>query len=298
MVYSKKEFDIHPRYCSIENSGNIKASLSLIRIESLFARRISEPKFPHRHDYYTFMIVKHGSGWHEIDGHCYKVNHEEIFIIRPGQVHSWELSETIQGYIVEFKREALDYNIPICSELINQLHSINDVLPIDPQLLRYLNSICEVMYEEMTATKEGYDICLQSCMTSLLVLITRLADRKHIRRVIPQDLSDRFLNLVNIYYAKEHGVDFYAKQLGISAKALTAIIGRTRSKSPRQLIQQRFLLEAKRLLTYSQLSIAEIAFAVGFEDPNYFSRFFRSQENITPAEFRATSHISTKQRRS
>jgi AraC family transcriptional activator of pobA len=288
-----------PVYCSIDTSGYIEASLSQIKIESLSRRLVSEQSFPHRHDFYTIMIINNGSGWHEIDCHRHEVKANQVFMIKPGQVHTWQLNEDIEGYIVEFKREVLDLNIPICSEMINYFHSSNDIMSVDARTLRYLNSICVIMYEEILERKEGYDICLQSFIASLLVLIMRLTDAKRVRRFVPQDLSESFLELVNRYYTREHGVDFYAKQLGVSVKALTSIIRRVRTKSPRQLIQQRFLIEAKRLLTYSELSVAEIGYAVGFEDPNYFSRFFRSQEQMSPAEFRNKNQRmkTTEQRR-
>ncbi|RYZ68648.1 MAG: AraC family transcriptional regulator, partial [Proteobacteria bacterium] len=79
---------------------------------------------------------------------------------------------------------------------------------------------------------------------------------------------------------------FYAQKMKLTAKALTMRVSRGLGKSARAVVQERILLEAKRLLTYSQHSIQVIAERTGFEDANYFTRFFKAHIGTTPSEFR------------
>lgn len=273
------------RYFPIDSLGNIKVSLSEIRIEKINDRLIPKVPFPHKYDFFHIMFVKDGSGFHEIDFNRFKVAPPQAFVVKPGQVHAWKLSEDAIGYIVEFKRESLDANVPISSDLINQILISRDCFKLkDKECTKILNT-CKEMYAEMIEGKALSDISLQGFITSLLVFIVRIMGEGDPNRLLKQSLADNFIQVVNLNYKKEHKVEYYAKRLGVSVKTLNNTIKKTFHKSPRSIIQDRFMLEAKRLLSYSHLSIAEIGYEIGFDDPNYFSRFFRKYMKSSPAEF-------------
>jgi AraC-like DNA-binding protein len=99
-------------------------------------------------------------------------------------------------------------------------------------------------------------------------------------------LVSQFQQLVDHYFKQEHSVEFYAQRLGLTGKALTTKLSKAIGKSAGAVIQERCLIEAKRLLAHSDLSIAEIGYQIGYEDPNYFARFFRRKTGHTPGEFR------------
>jgi AraC family transcriptional activator of pobA len=273
------------RYYPIDSLGNLKVSLSEIRIEKIKDRHIPKVPFPHKYDFFHIMFVKEGSGWHEIDFNKFNVNPPQAFVVKPGQVHAWKLNEDAIGYIVEFKRESLDANVPISSDLINQILVSRDCFKLkDKECTKILNTSRE-MYSEMIEGKALSDISLQGFITSLLVFIVRIIGEGDPNKLLKQNLTDNFIEIVNLNYKKEHRVEYYAKRLGVSVKTLNTTIKRTFHKTPRTIIQDRFILEAKRLLSYSHLSVAEIGYEIGFEDPNYFSRFFRKHMKISPAEF-------------
>jgi AraC family transcriptional activator of pobA len=270
----------------IESLGNIKVSLSQIRVETIADRLVPRVPFPHKHDFFHIVVVMTGSGWHEIDFKRHQVYDGSVFIVKPGQVHAWNLSPDIQGYIIEFYRESLDANVPISTDLTNQILVSKDAIVMKEDELSQLTCNSDEMYSEILQEKDLYDISLQAYLTGVLVDLVRVLGNDHPNKFISQGLAENFQQLVNIFFHEQHGVSFYAKKLGVTNKALTAILKRKRRKTPRQIIQERFLLEAKRLLSYSHLSIAEIGYKIGFEDSNYFSRFFRMQVGMTPAEFR------------
>jgi AraC family transcriptional activator of pobA len=96
----------------------------------------------------------------------------------------------------------------------------------------------------------------------------------------------RFSMLIERHFKEEKLVTFYASELNLSANYLNILCKRNLGVPATQLIQQRVLLEAKRLLQSTDLSIKEIAFELGFVDHAYFSNFFKSQTSVTPTEFR------------
>lgn len=250
------------------------------------ARLVPRVPFPHKHDFFHIVLVITGSGWHEIDFNRHQVLDGSVFIVKPGQVHDWNLSPEIEGYIIEFYRESLDANVPISTDLTNQILVSKDAFKMKDDELQNMNCICDEMYSEILQEKDLYDISLQAYLTGLLVDLVRVIGNGNPNKFIPQGVAENFQQLVNTFYHQHHDVDFYAKRLGLKTKTLTEKVRRTRGKPPRLIIQERFLLEAKRLLSYSHLSISEIAYKIGFEDPNYFSRLFRSQAEMTPAKFR------------
>src|SRR5690606_6951449 len=85
---------------SIDSFGILKVSLSSIRIEKLEDRIVPKVPFPHKHDFFQVMILTAGSGWHQIDFKKYKINPAQIFMMKPGHMHSWELSKNVSGYIL------------------------------------------------------------------------------------------------------------------------------------------------------------------------------------------------------
>lgn len=94
------------------------------------------------------------------------------------------------------------------------------------------------------------------------------------------------MGLVEGNYKYHHEISFYAEMMKLTSKSLTAKVNRTMGKNVRSLIQERCILEAQRLLAYSDLSISEISNELGFVDPNYFTRFFKLKTKSSPGKFR------------
>ena len=102
------------------------------------------------------------------------------------------------------------------------------------------------------------------------------------------DIIRHFNLLVEDHYKREHQVQFYASQLNKSPKTLSNLFALYNQSSPLQVIQDRLILEAKRLFHYTDKSAKEIALELGFDDAAHFSRFFKNQVNISPSDFRKT----------
>lgn len=272
---------LHP----LDSFGIMKVSLSNIRIEKLEDRVKPGVPFPHKHDFYQIMIVTSGKGLHKIDFIEHEVSPQQIFLMKPGQMHSWTLKKGIRGFIVEFHPESLS-SFKENAKLVNDLSFSPDMFFFkDKNQFQDLILLTELMDKEFHHYKPRQDLCLQAYLTSFLVLIVRTIEEK---QKLPKAMTviEKFRAMVEKNYRNQHAVEFYAKELKTSSQALTMQISRALGKPPRLIIQERLLLEAKRYLAFSDLGVAEIGYELGFDDANYFTRFFRTHEKITPAQFR------------
>jgi AraC-like DNA-binding protein len=99
-------------------------------------------------------------------------------------------------------------------------------------------------------------------------------------------LAKHFMQLVDTHFLTTSSVADYAQMLTVTTNHLVATLTRIMGKPAGRLIRERLILEAKRLLRHSDLSISEVAYHLKFEDPSYFSRFFKKHADVTPAQFR------------
>jgi AraC-like DNA-binding protein len=104
---------------------------------------------------------------------------------------------------------------------------------------------------------------------------------------IESDIIRQFNFLVEQHFKTKHSVAQYAELLNKSSKTLSNIFSKISSKTPLQYIQERKMLEARRLLRYSDLQIQEVAYEIGYDDIQTFSRFFKKQEGVSPSEFKS-----------
>lgn len=272
---------------SIESFGILKVSMSGIRVEKIKVRVTPAVPFPHKHDFYQLMFITQGRGRHQIDFHSYPIKKGQLYIMKPGQVHSWNLAKDTDGFIIEFNRDSIQMESFGETDLLNHISFLPDILPFKSEDNRekILKTI-EVMFDEFQEKKDLHDICLRNFLSALLIQVIRESSLYKRNQNRTLNNLECFRTLIEKHYRTEHRVEFYAKQLKVTPKALTMQVTRAFGKSPRALIQERFMMEAKRYLAFSSLSISEIGHELGFMDPNYFSRFFKIHENCSPGEFR------------
>lgn len=268
---------LHP----IESLGNNPAKAGEIRIERLEKRLKPKVAFPHRHDFYHLLFLEKASGWHEIDFNRYKAKSKQIFNVLPGQVHSWSFKTGTKGFVLEFTKESLG-NHSHNKELLERLQNVP--ASFENALTKDLEILLQQLFAEFKNQDTGYNLCLEYLLQTLLLKLTR--KQSSIKFRAQSSLIENYRNLIDKNFKTEHTVAFYAKELGLSSKALTTKIASALGKPAGALVQERCLIEAKRLLSYSELSIAEISYSIGYEDPNYFARWFRKSTGLTAGQFR------------
>lgn len=246
---------------------------------------------PHRHDFYNILFVTKGSGTHTIDFTTYEVQPCSIFFLTPGQIHSWSLSKDIKGYTIFFKP---DFYLMDCNEKklleFPFFHTMNTspTLYLDCEMDPIIKQVITEIYNENKTSEIGKNDVVRAYLDILIIKLSR-----HYQRFIsndhPQQITYRIRELealVDRNFRKLKQASEYASQMNISQKHLNSICKKGIGKTVSEIIQERIILEAKRLLLHSELSISEVAFSLGYHDSSYFSRFFRNKMDESPEEFR------------
>lgn len=165
-------------------------------------------------------------------------------------------------------------------------------ITLDEKELRKLQVLLGIFKDELEEEDEVQATMLRMLLVRLIIKITRLGKRQHVDQTKLNngklDIIRHFNLLVEDNYKKQHQVQFYANQLNKSPKTLSNLFALYKQRSPLQVIQDRLILEAKRLFHYTDWSAKEIAQELGFEDAAHFSRFFKNQTEMSPSDFKKT----------
>ncbi|OQP39956.1 AraC family transcriptional regulator [Niastella yeongjuensis] len=155
---------------------------------------------------------------------------------------------------------------------------------------RQVETILQMCQDEFENRDRIQGDMMQVLLKQLIIIVTRLAKQQYINKdSLPTDKFDiirKYNILVETHYKNQHQVKFYAEQLFKSPKTLSNLFALYNHKSPLLIIQDRLLMEAKRLLYYTDKTAKEIGYDLGFEDAAHFSRFFKSRSGQSPTEFK------------
>ena len=270
-----------------------KVDFRLQRMENIYDNARGGTDVPHRHDYYTVLLVEEAEGFHIMDDNKFIFNSSEVHFVSPGQVHQVGLTERPKGSVMTFTRSFLmGNNIPESFiSNINLFQTFGDTPPLklDYETFQRLSKIIDEMETCLTidlnygswATGALLQLFLIYCNNSSELDVKQL-NEEHPGVCILRD----FKKLVEEKYKKWHKVKMYASELHISTKHLSQTLKDLTGKVAKDHIQDRLTLEAKRLLLHTRLSVKEIAYEIGFEEPLHFSGFFKKRVGISPSQFR------------
>ncbi len=163
------------------------------------------------------------------------------------------------------------------------------IITIPKGQLKKFNLLHDMFIEEFSTPDNIQGDMLQMLLKRLIIMSTRLAKEQLIVKTLGNDQIDtirRFNFLVDVHYKTKRKVSDYAEMLYKSPKTLSNLFSIYNQKSPQQIILERIALEAKRLINFTDKQNQEIAFELGFNDPAYFSRFFKKMTQMTPSEYR------------
>ncbi|MDQ3290569.1 MAG: AraC family transcriptional regulator [Bacteroidota bacterium] len=263
-----------------------------------FEKHLREHAFiqtPHKHDFFIILLITQGTGTHTIDFKTYPVAPQTVFFLSPGQVHAWQLSDDSAGYILffnlDFFRAQSDqqelYRFPFYNVLLNKpllLLSYQQILPVV--------KILESMEQEHLQTRFRWQDVVRSYLTILLIQLQRVFQEQQPKadtELNSHSLWQELDSLIEQHFKQHQPISFYAEKLNITDKQLNEACKSTFGKTTSNLIQDRIILEARRLLIHSKLTITQIAAELGYFDNSYFSRFFKKHTGQTPEQFRLTT---------
>ena len=163
-------------------------------------------------------------------------------------------------------------------------------ISLDKEAQQKLKLLSDIFVQEFKTSDNIQNDMLLMLLKRLIIVITRLARSEYIPNKKLQDekfhVIRKFNLLVEADYRKEHSVSYYAQRLNKSPKTLSNLFAIYNHKTPLQVIQERIIIEAKRLLYYTDQSVKQITFELGFEDAAYFSNFFKRHTSLSPLDFR------------
>jgi AraC family transcriptional regulator, transcriptional activator of pobA len=242
-------------------------------------------KREHRHTYFEMMFVEKGGGNQLIDFNDYAVNDNSCYIIFPQQVHLMNRKDST-GTIVQFTEERIS-----SPELRSGLkhHSFKRNAPVifenRSDLLDELMALLKILKNQLQKADEGGSFVITHLLQSLVSLA--LLNSEHREDITLQEdrrLLSLFYQLVEEHFASNKPVYDYVQVLRTTDKKLAAATKKYTGQSPLQLIHNRILLEAKRMLLFEQHSHKEIAFQLGFDSPASFSTFIKTRTGCPPSE--------------
>ncbi|HVI46254.1 MAG TPA: helix-turn-helix domain-containing protein [Chitinophaga sp.] len=253
---------------------------------------------PHRHDFYTIYWIKKGTLLHTIDTTTHEVKKNTLFFLAPGQVHTLQMSERIEGYMIAFQDAFMCLKDQAETSGINSGLFFNSqfssVITVDAEQSIDLEAIVRLMLKELTMREAEYEMALHGLLRYFLVLVSRIKGASI--GITPEQHAAhnssfflKFKNLIEEKYRELKTVSDYAALLHIKPVLLNEISKQLSGITAGEHIRNRVILEAQRYLYNTDLTAKEIAYKLGFDDPHYFSRFFKKYTSQSPSEFKEAS---------
>ena len=282
---------------SLDNFSSPERKSQQFQVEVFDANRHFSVKYPHRHDFFEVLYLLKGSGYHVIDTNKYEIKPPCVFFMSPGQAHKLELSNDIEGFIFIFTADFYLLNRSNQNSLIEfpffyTIHQDNPPLLLQNENdIRFLESLFRQGISEIRDTAESNTEMLRSILD---LILTTCAARYQVTEILlnkgkGQILVKRFFHLVEENHLKNLSMSDYSGMIGVTPNHLTQTVKLLTGKTSSQIIKAKQLLEIKRLLVHTNLSVSEIANQLNFEDQSYFTKFFKRETGITPIQYRADS---------
>jgi len=250
-----------------------------------------------RNNYYSLIWVREGEGKVKADFAEYEFNKNSLFAFSPYQPFMFA-ARKIKGLAIHFHPDFFcihkhQADVACNGVLFNNIYQ-PPYISIDEASTSSLNILVEQMKVEMKNTALAQYEILVSYLKIFLITTSRLKVEQQPKALeVMSDLKEPFIlqtlkDAIEKDFKKKHSASDYAETLNISAKALAKITKGYFNKTLTELISERIIIEAKRELYLTKKTIKEIAYELGYEDEHYFSRFFKTNAEISPQVYRET----------
>jgi len=271
--------------------GNVSFGIS--RMEDIYTKRGGAVDEPHRHNYYTVLIVNKAKGQHKIDFNTYELGNKQIFFVAPGQVHQVIETEKSIGFAMTFSNQFLIENsIPISFiESLNLFQNYGQSPPLTPDQQQFdaIENFANQIFNLFHSDAHMKSLSIGSFLKLLLIECNNICSINPIESDVDtsgDNLIRAFRKAVDDDYKKEHSTTYYANGLYITPDHLNRTVKAKIGKTAKEYIQARIITEAKRLLYFTDLTNKEIAYELGFNEPANFSAFFKKHTQLSPSHFK------------
>jgi AraC family transcriptional activator of pobA len=248
---------------------------------------------PHALSFYDIILITRGRGTFWLDATPFRVRPNTVICTTPGQIRNWDVPK-LDGmclffpalFLEEFFNDAsFLYRLPFFHGRPGEA-----ARELAPTAARRLRARMSAMRGEIVRLKRDSVHLLRASLYETLITLARAyapSDEAGERSASP--LALRYRDAVQRQATKQHSVAQYARDLAVSPGHLNSICKRHLGRGAKEIIEEQLVVEARRLLLYSDETASRVALRLGFKDPSYFSRFFRRASGCTPSDFRTRS---------
>lgn len=245
----------------------------------------------HKQSFYTILFCKEGAGQLTVDQQLISLKENSVICLGPGSVNSYDFKTIRSGWMLAFSESFFSMRY-------------NDNVLYNFDCLKY-NKFCQqdlckeeqeewqfylrLMNREYKSTNKDARGILRSYMNIILSILNRSNDKKGIRKNIKSEKDKKvtaFEQLVEKHFSTKRLPSFYALEMHISVNYLNRICKEKRGISSGDIIRNRIVIEAERLLLHTFLNISEISYQLGFESVSYFVTFFKKNTGYSPYNYR------------
>jgi AraC-like DNA-binding protein len=242
---------------------------------------------PHRHNYEELLIITKGKPSHFIDFMEEETPAPVVIYVPQGKIHEFKPDLQTRGWCIRYSNEFIpESNFHYYSNYIDQITFAFD----EGDCRQKIGILCELLLHEFLNHPENANVCRYL----LSALLSKLeAEGKH---HLPHDYEARaprqmafrnFLKILEDNFKRSEGVAFYADKLNTSVRNLNLLCNQVFGQSVSEIIETRKIIEARRYLLNTAMTVSEIGFALGYNEKSYFTRVFRKRTGLTPTDFRA-----------
>ena len=253
-----------------------------IKIEAF--RKNVRTTVPHKHHSYIELVyLSAGSGNHTIDTDTFLIMPPVLHIIKQDQLHFWNINSEPAGYVLILKKTFVDqYFDHELNYLLSQLNS-NSSMSIDLEEASVIESLFELLIKETRTTKKQNAVLIylmKALFTKLTQQVAFLGQKSK------GNLYQSFYEQLTASKGLVNSVAYYARRLHTSPQNLNAACKREAGKPASVILSEHIVSEASRLLLYTQESVSQIAYQLGFKDNSHFTKYFKKNTGSTPSQLR------------
>lgn len=253
---------------------------------------------PHRHDgFLQIHLIEYGAFQLRLDADLFDAEGPAIFTTPPGVPHAFSFAPNVRGHVLTVRESFVkallekDPGLPVWDRISAACTEFRGI-EANRQFAEIALSF-RMLFREMSRREPGSDtVCggLAAVIISQTLRAPKVAPSQGEETWRDLKQYRRFLQLVERHFADHWAVSRYASELGMTAWKLNEVCRTCGASTPKSVIHERLLVEAKRQLTFSEASVKAIAAALGFIDTAYFCRFFKRMTNESAQMFRHRIH--------
>lgn len=247
---------------------------------------------PHRHaDLVHLLHIARGQVELELEGSVHPLQGPLFIVVPSMSIHGFRFSPNVEGHIITLALPLVEHLVQTSRGTL--LHKATFHRLTQPESKRRIATLVAQINEEYRQPAPARARMLEALIQALTVALSRLQDTASLSSRStrhPQERGHRHMAnyqaLIEAQFRRQPSVEQFADQLGMSSAHLNTLCRRLAGRSALQLLHERLLLEAKRQLIYTNMTVSQVSESLGFSEPAYFTRFFKRLTGLAPRDFR------------